>query len=119
MYNNKDRMKILVSLLLCCQGAAAFVVPRHASTTVTPSSVQGWKQTTILFSSPPTDGDETVPPREITTSPPLTKSFQDAGSAMVDEQDELRMKSMGDFDSNPAVSWSIGRTACVVMGFSI
>jgi hypothetical protein len=103
------RMKIVVSLLvLCCRGTAAFVVPLHHGSTMTPTtttSFQALKKTTktILYSSPPTDGEETTP------STPSTTSFQDAGSAIVDEQDEQRMKSMGDFDSNTDVSFFMGR----------
>jgi hypothetical protein len=93
-----------VSFLFCCQGAAAFVVPRHSSTTATHSPSVRELAPTILFSSPPSDGEESVPQKDATQSQPLTTSFQDAGSAIVDEADEKRLKSMGDFDSNPAVS---------------
>jgi hypothetical protein len=106
-------MRALVSFLFCCQGAAAFVVPRHSSTTATHSPSVREFTTTILFSSPPTDGEETVPQKEATQSQPLITSYQDAGSAIVDEADEKRMKSMGDFDSNPNVSWSMGGTVFI------
>ena len=33
-------------------------------------------------------------------------SFSDAGNALIDEEDDERMEAMGDFDSNPAVSFT-------------
>ena len=47
----------------------------------------------LLFSTPQDEDDDVK-----------ATSFSEAGRSIIDAEDEQRMKSMGDFDSNPNVS---------------
>lgn len=95
-------MKCLLNSVLLCQAVAtsAFVVTsRQQRYSRCEERDVLLKKSTVLFAA----GDE----EEIEST-----SFADAGKSIVDAQDEERMKAMGDFDSNSAVS----RPSVVLMG---
>ncbi|CAB9513260.1 expressed unknown protein [Seminavis robusta] len=87
-------------MLVWLNGATAFVLqPQQQATSLTqqqarrPAAASNRVDLWKLYASTK-DGDDAPPEIQ-----PLTTSFDDAGSAIIDEEDEERMKSMGDFDT--------------------
>lgn len=87
----------LLLALFCDQGATFVVHPQKQQ--LVSRRTAALQRVAVLFAQ---DGEGEQPPSESDAAPTATsRSFDDAGQSLVDEENQKRIESMGDFDSNP------------------
>ena len=101
------RLPVALLILVLLEPSASFTTVYRQSSSIVASNqravVDLKPASTVLFSSSEGEDDS-----------PKSTSFDDAGRSLVDEEDKKRMEEMGDFDSNPNVSYVMLRFACAV-----
>lgn len=101
-------MLLAVLLLLQAQSVSTFSTPvnlqkqRSTIEVRRPANKKAFdfkRAETVLFVGEDRKSDE-----DASAPGSSSKSFDDAGRSLVDEEDQKRMEEMGDFDDNPSVS---------------